>query len=792
MSFLGTKKVIFFLLVCCCAVSFASGKDVSGGKKLHSQYVARTFHDIGFEILKTRGVSDEKVEQAMAFLIAASELDRQSKYINETILNASPLLGDEKYDKWIFRSFVEYCNGDADIGIAGEAISHFLEGHNSREERQEVLSALLSKVGVRNAMLSSDLSTRLALLTAETGDFSRTSEARTYFKSAVRDDRYNSVAFSGLDEIYAESGEAMQPSVYARHLRLLMTSNPMDIGSALRFADYAENIGMHDVASQAYEYIMKLHKHLNGNQAFDSSIYIPWALSSYHSKFHQGKCLEILNAARGAGIFDIMLESIAGKAAFKMSNKAIGERILASASLAAEDRSKSSSPISYNASDLQVAWFYSFVSPDSTKAIAWANRAYSNDPNSDDVKAILSYAMAVGSVSKEEGEIRLETARSLLTDGQEPLCQVNQIAAVAMALVELRESNSTAAEKFLLQAVEMDAYSFAAERAKVLLKDLGQEYKADNISGDVVKTLDLIFPNGIVPRFARPEDFISTKIALANADITFGVEPEAKLIVSNNWTEPMVIFDKGFFKGNIRVDAEISGDIKANIYELVSKKIRPSSPISGGGHISIPLKLMTGSLHRILHAYPQASVEVKFTVYLDPVVDRAGNVTSSVKGVAPLVKNLKRRGVALDNKFLMQSLRDLSKGRFKQKVRSGRLFTGLFSEQYTNTDSESNYRFIPVDRSLVTSAIRKNLLDDDWMVKTVGISLLLDFRPPMDFEITRVVSQNLNDPNWPVRMAALYMLYKTQGDNFLQVLKWKAKNDPDLNVRRLAELLVTR
>jgi hypothetical protein len=792
MSFLRIKKVLFFLLVCCCAVSFASGKDVSGGKKLHSQYVARTFHDIGFEILKTRGVSDEMVEQAMAFLIAASELDRQSKYINETILNASPLLGDEKYDKWIFRSFVEYCNGDADLDVAGEAISHFLEGHNSREERQKVLSALLSKAGVRNAMLSSDLSTRLALLAAETGDFSRTSEARTYFKSAVLDDRYNSQAFSGLDEIYAEAGEAMQPSVYARHLRLFMTSNPMDIGSALRFADYAENIGMHDVASQAYEYIMKLHKHLNGNQAFDSSIYIPWALSSYHSKFHQGKCLEILNAARGAGIFDIMLESIAGKAAFKMSNKALGERILASASRAAEDRSKSSSPISYNASDLQVAWFYSFVSPDSTKAIAWANRAYSNDPDSTDVKAILSYAMAVGSVSKEEVKRRLETARGLLTDGQEPLCQVNQIAAVAMALVELRESNSTAAEKFLLLAVEMDAYSFAAERAKALLKDLGQEYKADNISDDVVKTLDLIFPNGIVPKFARPEDLISTKIALANADITFGVEPEAKLIVSNNWTEPMVIFDKGLFKGNIRVDAEIRGDIKANIYELVSKKIRPSSPISGGGHISIPLKLMTGSLRRILHAYPQASVEVKFTVYLDPVVDRAGNVTSSVKGVAPLVKNLKRRGVALDNKFLMQSLRDLSKGRFKQKVRSGRLFTGLFSEQYTNTDSESNYRFIPVDRSLVTSAIRKNLLDDDWMVKTVGISLLLDFRPPMDFEITRVVSQNLNDPNWPVRMAAMYMLYKTQGDNFLQVLKWKAKNDPDLNVRRLAELLVTR
>ena len=185
----------------------------------------------------------------------------------------------------------------------------------------------------------------------------------------------------------------------------------------------------------------------------------------HHSKHHQRTCLEILNAARGAGIFDIRLESIVGKAALNMSDKALGERILASAGRAAEDRSKSSTPISFNASDLQVAWFYSFVSLDSTKALAWANRAYSDDPNSADAKAILSYAMAVGSVSKEEGKLRLETARGLLTDGQEPLCQVNQIAAVAMALVELRAANSKAADKFLHQAVEMDANSFAAERA---------------------------------------------------------------------------------------------------------------------------------------------------------------------------------------------------------------------------------------------------------------------------------------------------------------------------------------
>ncbi|MBW8016928.1 MAG: HEAT repeat domain-containing protein [Planctomycetes bacterium] len=793
MLFLRVKLLSILLLLLCCGTGFVCGDEVDRGKKLHSQFVAGLFHDIGFEILNRRGASAKQVEQAMVFLVAASELDQKSAKVNETILNASSLVGDDKYDKWIRRAFEGYCGRDADILVAGRAVSHFLEGDDSSDEHQEILSDLLSRVGERNLVLNSDLSTRLGLLLAVKGVRGSAVQAHSLFRKAVRHDPYNTEAFLSLSKTFRYAGRSMPPSMYVRNIRFSMTASPMDIDLALLFAVYAGRAGLHDVACQGYEHWSKLHHYLKGDEAYESSAYVPWAFSSYCTKERYGECLKILNIARDAGYFDVKLESIAAKAAFKMSNKALGEQILANI----EDKIKSTEPNSSNVNDMQAAWFYSFVSPDPAKAMTLANRAYTNDPNSIDTKAMLGFTIAQQSASTEDDKPKLERATLLLTENQNkrkgrvtPLYQVNQIAALGRALAELRKGDSKSAAELLQYAVRMSERSFVADKAKELLKDLSAEYKAIDNSGEIIKALKLSFPGGIVPKFVRQEDIISARLVMASTDISFGTEPEVKLLISNKWTEPLVIFDKGPFKGNIRVDAEISGDIKANIHELISKKIRPGSPIKGGGHILVPLKVMTGSLRRILGASPQASVEIKFTVYLDPVVDQKGNVASSVKGVGPIIKKLRRPGVKVNNRYLLRSLNELSKGRFKQKIRSGQLFTGLFSEQYTKNRFGGKYRIVPVQRSVLTGAIRKNIADDDWMIKTAGISHLLDFRPPVDFEITKVVSENLNHSKWPVRMVALHMLSITQGNRFLPVLQWKAKNDPDLNVRRLAESLL--
>ena len=69
MSILSAKTLFIFLLVCSWASSFALGEGADKDKKLHSQYVAGIFHDVGYEILNSPRVSDDDVKQAMVGLL---------------------------------------------------------------------------------------------------------------------------------------------------------------------------------------------------------------------------------------------------------------------------------------------------------------------------------------------------------------------------------------------------------------------------------------------------------------------------------------------------------------------------------------------------------------------------------------------------------------------------------------------------------------------------------------------------------------------------------------------------
>ena len=768
-----------------CAISADSAGP--SGEEVSSKYVSKVFCDLGLELLDLRGVSDKQVEQAMMFLAGARELNPNSERINEAILNASQLIDGDEFDENVYAAFDEYAGYNTDLEVTRKAVLHLLEGKNTREEREKVLSNLLQKVGNRNKFLKSELLTQLGILSAEKAQFGVGSESRDYLLKAISANPYNQLAFTSLNELLKKTDQTLPPSFFARYLRTAMTGDPLDMEAALLFARYANHVGIYDIASDAYAYCSKLYKHLNMGDLPDRSIYLPFALSSYHSESKKMRCLAILNEVRNRGIFDFVLESIAGLAALKMSDKEQGERILAEAGRMAEDKLGKPGALSLVVTESQIAWFYSFVSPDPVKALKWAKKAYENDPDSEHAQALLGYALAENSVSDSNPKVKLQKAKDIIGGGEKPLYEKNQIAAVAMGLVRIAEGDMDAAGEVLQLAVYIDEESFAAEKAESLLKDIGREYQYQGAAEMVRESLENLFPDGVVPEFTPESEIISAKLSFDTENVDFGEEIECDLVISNNWTEPMVISDNGLYKGYVRVDARVSGDVEANISELVSMRFRPGRVIEAGGHYAVELDLMRGSLRRLLLIYPQADLNIEFTVYLDPVAARSGELSSAIEGMAALSKTVKREGVDITKRFLMGHFKMLNEGTFDQRVRAGQLFTSLFREQYaTNANGGRLYRLAKIERYMVVSAIVKNVSDKDWRVRCGAICSLVNIRPPIDFKITRAVSENMNDSKWPVRMAALYMLSGCQGDNFSQVIDWKAKNDPNEIVRRLA------
>ena len=119
--------------------------------------------------------------------------------------------------------------------------------------------------------------------------------------------------------------------MYLDHLRLVLRENPMDIDAALAFAQYAEQLQLYEVAAGGYQYCADLFSYLYPSEPLPARIYLPWAISSYNTQRNKQKCLEIAQAIRQRGRFDILLEAIAGRAAAKIGDANEAGRIFRAA-----------------------------------------------------------------------------------------------------------------------------------------------------------------------------------------------------------------------------------------------------------------------------------------------------------------------------------------------------------------------------------------------------------------------------------------------------------------------------
>jgi hypothetical protein len=208
------------------------------------------------------------------------------------------------------------------------------------------------------------------------------------------------------------------------------------------------------------------------------------------------------------------------------------------------------------------------------------------------------------------------------------------------------------------------------------------------------------------------------------------------------------------------------------------------------------MRLVTGELKQILLTYPQASLEVEFTLYIDPVTTGQGKVTNRLADIKPVTVVVKRPGIELTSKYLRGQYNSISTGQTGQKIKTAQLFIGLLKEQQAMVEQGALYKFKYADwmPALLKSALLQesglllNPVDDDWMVKAHTMAEMLSL--PLDHELIAAVAKNLNNPKWPVRMTAIYLLANSpDGSGFDRVLDWAVKYDSSRLVRDMAAAL---
>jgi hypothetical protein len=362
----------------------------------------------------------------------------------------------------------------------------------------------------------------------------------------------------------------------------------------------------------------------------------------------------------------------------------------------------------------------------------------------------------------------------------------NQIADLTLGLIQLSGGQKAAAIESLRSAVARDPGSLAGEQAKQILAREGEQYMPPADPGVVLTMLKDSFGASVVPAFISPSEIISVQLNLRGTEFSYDSNPEGTVVIRNNSSGPLVISEDSLFRGEVRIDARIGGDIEQEIPNLVSRRIRPSSPVAAGESISVDVMLSSGPLGRILSAHPQASLDLEFTVFLDPLITGEGSAANRLSDIEPAKVLIKRPGVSITTKYLQNRLDSISKGRQGQKIKSAQLFAGLLMEQRASAGREPAYnlRYAEWMPDMLKSALVQVLADDDWVVRVYTMAGMLSL--PLDYELVSAVSQNLHDTHWPCRLTAVLLLAKWGGDNFDQVLDWTAQYDSNELVREMA------
>ncbi len=740
--------------------------ETQGQAKISSSEIAMTFQDIAHQLYSSPKATQQDAEQAMVMLGAAMELQENYSEILPDIIELGWAFPDKDYTPQIYFALNNYLTSDADLDIASKAVQYLLERKQSREDREKLLVELLAAAGQKNKQFSSDLHAQLGFLAAERADVNT---ALSHFLAAYNDSsNYNRLAFEKIQEIISGGGyDALQPVYILSHYRAAMTANPLNIEAAFAFAHYAEYLELYDIAAQAYGYASELFAYNNPFDRLPASIYLPWILSCYNSVEQTGRCQTIAQAVRKSGKFDIMVEAVDAASAQRAGDMMRANSIYATIAEQAEQALQSQ----HNDAEYQkFAWYYSFVNTDSEKALTFATKAYDLEPNSPSASALFAYALAISG----QKELALPLAQSL--------AQNNQIAAIALAKIESDRGNSTAAIDLLKSAIAMDAGTFEAAKARRMLSELGSMTVPPVEADAAIKFLEEQFGLPIVPQFMPIKEIISVKIAAGGSDFTYGNELNTKLVIVNKSAQPLVISQWGLFKGNIRIDVSVSGDISANLPKVIERRIYPSSPIKAGNAAYVDLPLYRGALRQLLDSHPQAAVELEISAWLDPVDQGLGG-TSALALPASKIK-LHRRKLAMNTLYLQQRLDTLSKGKPGQKIAAVELFTALLLEQESMAATGPIYRFMAAEPALLKSAIVRALEDRDMTVKVKTLSVMRPLK--LDYQLISAASRQLADERWPVRLMALFLLGKAEKQDFQAVLDWTARFDQNPTIRQMA------
>lgn len=738
-------------------------------EKLFSPSVSQLFYEMAYEISHKENMTDSQAEQAVALLNAAMEMDSSTGFATADMLEILSRPGSHRHLQMLYDTLIKYTDKNADSLVATNAAKYLLNQLDSREQRETLLRRMIQDIGKSNLSVCSELATALGLLLAEKAD---NTDAFKAMATAYNWNKYNQLAFEKLVEL---APDQINPVLNLKYLRLKLRKNPLDLGAAIALAQYSQKTQLYDTAAGDYQYCADLFQFLYPGQDVPTAIYIDWMTCCYNAPRGQPKCLQLAEQFRKQGRFNLQIEVIAAKAAAKTGDTETAGRIIETAEQKAIQATGES--IDYKS----LAWFYCFIRKNAEKAVDYANKAYAAEPNSPVTAGLLACAMVDSN--------QLDSAKPLFENFPQ-----TQFADFAKAGFDLAKGQKQSAVDSMRAAIDKDPGSIVAEQVLTLLDEQKSEYIPIYDTNVIMTALKQSVGEEIIPQFISPDRMLSFQLNIRGNRFAYGSDFTGAITITNNWYEPIVISENGLCKGRILINANVTGDISRQYEKIVLTTTRPSQPIEPGRSVTVPVRLYAGPLKQLLTSHPQASLNIRFTAYLDPVTTPDGNMISAIPGIMPATVDIERPRTEITQEYLQNRFNSLAQDKQGPKIKAAQLFAGLLMEsrEMANSPLDStrngqvSYKFISNDwiNTMLESSLAQCLTDSDWVVRTHSMAAIAEL--PLDYKLINAAAAGLNDQHWPARMTAVWLLAQQQDYNFTKVLDHIAQYDDKDLVRNMA------
>ena len=739
-------------------------------EKLFSPSVSQLFYEMAYEISHRDNMTDSQAEQAVALLNAAMEMDSSAGFATADMLEILSRPRSQHHLQMLYDTLIKYTDKNADSLVATNAAKYLLNQLDSREQRETLLRRMIQDIGESNLFVRSELATALGLLFAEKADNTNAIKAMA---TAYSWNKYNQLAFEKLVELMPDQ---ISPVLNLEYLRFKLRKNPLNLGAAIALAQYSQKTQLYDTAAGDYQYCADLFQFLYPGQNVPTAIYIDWMTCCYNAPRGKPKCLQLAEQFRKQGRFNLQIEVLAARAAAKTGDTKTAGQIIETA------EQKAIQAIGESVDYKSLAWFYCFIQKKPEKAVDYANKAYAAEPNSPVTAGLLACAMVDSN--------QLDSAKPLFENFPQ-----TQFADFAKARFNLAKGQKQSALDSMRAAIDKDPGSIVAEQALMLLDEQKSEYIPIYDTNLITVAFKQSVGEQIIPQFISPDRMLSFQLNIRGNRFAYGSDFTGAITITNNWYEPVVISEDGLCKGHILIDANVTGDISRRYDKIVLTTTRPSQPIEPGRSVTVPVRLYAGPLKQLLLSHPQASLNIRFTAYLDPVTTPDGNMISAIPGIMPVIVDIERPRTEITQGYLQNRFNSLSQDKQGPKIKAAQLFAGLLMESREMANSpldstrngQASYKFVSNEgmNTMLESALAQGLTDSDWVVRTHSMAAIAEL--PLDYKLTNAVAAGLNDQHWPARMTAVWLLAQKQQDyNFTKVLDHIAQYDDRDFVRNMA------